>query len=129
MCALLVGLPDVNVIGVEDDDAQPLRVHVETTAVIAGCAGCGTKARSKERRQVKLVDLPAFGRAAVLVWRKRRWLPWGLCETGTFTEAHPATAAARSEVTDRAGRWMCRQVGEGRPVSAVAAALGWTGTR
>src|SRR5690606_27475232 len=26
--------------------------------------------------------------------------------------------------TDRAGRWMCRQVGDGRPVSAVASELG-----
>ena len=64
MCALLVGLPDVNVIGVEDDGRQPLRVHVETTTAIAGCAGCGTKAWSKGRRRVELVDLAAFGRPA-----------------------------------------------------------------
>ncbi len=31
MCALLVGLPDVNVLAVDDDDpTAPLRVHVET---------------------------------------------------------------------------------------------------
>jgi hypothetical protein len=34
MCALLVGLPDVNVIGVADVERQPLRVHVETNAFI-----------------------------------------------------------------------------------------------
>ena len=34
MCALLVGLPDVNVLAVDDTDpTAPLRVHVETAAV------------------------------------------------------------------------------------------------
>lgn len=125
MCALLVGLPDVTVIGVEDREGLPLRVHVETTAALVGCAGCGTRAWSKGRRRVELVDLPAFGRPAQLVWHKRRWCcPDASCETGTFTEAQPAIAAPRAGVTDRAGRWMCRQVGDGRPVSAVAAELG-----
>jgi transposase len=125
MCALLVGLPDVNVIGIEDDDGQPLRVHVETTTAIAGCAECGTRAWSKGRRRVELVDLAAFGRPAVLVWHKRRWCcPDASCEIATFTEAQPAIAAARAGVTDRAGRWMCRQVGRGRSVSAVADELG-----
>jgi len=125
MCALLVGLPDVNVIGVADHDDQPLRVHVESAAGVVGCAGCGSRAWSKGRRPVVLVDLPAFGRPAQLVWHKRRWCcPDGSCDVGTFTEAQPAIAAARAGVTDRAGRWMCRQVGEGRPVSAVANELG-----
>jgi len=125
MCALLVGLPDVNVIGVADVEGQPLRVHVETIVAVVGCAGCGTRAWSKGRRPVVLVDLPAFGRPSQLVWHKRRWCcPDRSCETGTFTEAQPAIAAARAGVTDRAGRWMCRQVGEGRPVSAVASELG-----
>lgn len=125
MCALLVGLPDVNVIGVADVEGQPLRVHVETNAFTVGCAGCGTRAWSKGRRQVELVDLAAFGRPAVLVWHKRRWCcPERSCDVGTFTESQPAIAAPRSGVTDRAGRWMCRQVGEGRPVSAVANELG-----
>jgi len=125
MCALLVGLPDVNVIGVEDDDGLPLRVHVETTGEIAGCTACGTRAWSKGRRPVTLVDLAAFGRPAQLVWHKRRWCcPERSCDTGTVTEAQPAIAGPRAGVTDRAGRWMCRQVGGGRAVSAVAAELG-----
>jgi transposase len=125
MCALLVGLPNVNMIGVQDHESQPLRVHVETTAVVVGCAGCGTRAWSKGPRPVELVDLPAFGRPTVLVWHKRRWCcPDSSCDVGTFTEAQPAIAAARAGVTDRAGRWMCRQIGEGRSVSAVASELG-----
>jgi transposase len=73
MCALLVCLPDVTVLGVEDKPGRPLGVHVETTAEVVGCAGCGTRAWVKDRPTVALVDLPAFGRPAVLVWRKRRW--------------------------------------------------------
>jgi len=43
---------------------------------------------------------------------------------GTITEVQPAIAAPLAGVTDRAGRWMTRQVGQGRPFSAVAAELG-----
>jgi hypothetical protein len=34
-------LPDVNVMGVEDDAGDPLRVHVETIVAVVGCAGAG----------------------------------------------------------------------------------------
>lgn len=125
MCALIVGLPEVHVLGVEDEPGRPLRVHVETTKTVMGCAACGVRAWLKDQRPVTLVDLAAFGRPAVLVWHKRRWrCPEPACQVATFTEAQPAIAAARAGVTDRAGRWMCRQVGGGRPVSAVAAELG-----
>ena len=125
MCALLVGLPAITVLGVEDEPGEPLRVHVETGATTVGCAACGTRAWLKDQRPVALVDLAAFGRPAVLVWHKRRRLcPETACETRTFTETQPAIAAARAGVTDRAGRWMTRQVGQGQPVSAVAAELG-----
>ncbi len=58
-------------------------------------------------------------RGGVLVNR-----PEPACEVATFTEQSPAIAAPRAGVTDRAGRWMTRQVGQGQPVSAVAAELG-----
>ena len=125
MCALLVGLPAITVLGVDDEPGGPLRVHVETVSIVVGCAGCGTRAWRKDQRPVALVDLAAFGRPAVLVWHKRRWrCPESSCEVKTFTETQPAIAAARAGVTDRAGRWMTRQVGQGQPVSAVAAELG-----
>lgn len=125
ICALIVGLPEIRVLGVDDEPGEPLRVHVETVAIVVGCAACGTRAWLKDQRPVALVDLPAFGRPAVLVWRKRRWLcPEPACGVKTFTETQPAIAAARAGVTDRAGRWMTRQVGQGQPVSAVAAELG-----
>jgi len=109
----------------DDAAAEPLRVHVETASRVVGCAGCGTRAWLKDRRPVALVDPAAFGRPAVLVWHKRRWrCPELSCEIGTFTEQQPAIAAALAGVTDRAGRWMTRQVGGGRAVSAVASELG-----
>jgi transposase len=125
MCALVVGLPAIAVVGVEDETGEPLRVHVETTAIVVGCSGCGTRAWLKDQRPVALVDLPAFGRPAVLVWHKRRWrCPEPGCDVATFTEQQPEIAAPRAGVTDRAGRWMTRQVGQGQPGSAVAAELG-----
>jgi transposase len=126
MCALLVGLPDITVVGVEDQPGEPLRIHVETTVEVTDCAGCGTRAWVKDRPTVELVDLPAFGRPAVLVWRKRRWrCPEAACPAGSWTERDPRIAPARGAMTDRAGRWVTGQVGrEGRTVAEVARQLG-----
>ena len=126
MCALLVGLPDVIVLGVVDEADRPLQVHVETVVGSVGCAGCGTRARVKDRAEVALVDLPAFGRPAVLVWHKRRWrCPDADCAAASWTEQAPAIAAVRARVTDRAGRWVTAQVGrDGRSVAEVARELG-----
>jgi len=130
MCALLVGLPEVNVLGVDDEPGGPLRVHVETTATVVGCAACGTRAWLRDQRPVALVDLPAFGRPAVLVWNKRRWrCPEAVCAAKTWTE-HSDHIDAQVVLTRRAGAEACRQVGENaRPVSGVAEELGvcwWT---
>jgi hypothetical protein len=75
---------------------------------------------------VALVDLPAFGRPAVLVWHKRRWrCPDPDCDVGSFTEIDARIAAPRARVTDRAGRWVTAQVGrDGRSVAEVARELG-----
>ena len=62
MCELLVGLPEMNVLGVVDVVDEMLRVHVETRVARAGCGSCGVIARVKERPVVELVDLPSFGR-------------------------------------------------------------------
>jgi hypothetical protein len=47
VCERLVGLPDVNVLAVDDQPGQPLRVHVETRRPRPACVGCGTPARVK----------------------------------------------------------------------------------
>jgi transposase len=126
-CELLVGLGDVNVLGIDDvDPDEPIRVHVETRRLRPGCERCDAPAVVKDRPLVELVDLPAFGRPARLVWRKHRWAcPDATCLIGTWTEQEPGIAAARLALTDRAGRWVTFQVGKhGRTVNEVASDLG-----
>ena len=72
VCELSVGLGDVEVLGVDDEAGEPLRVHVRRRAPRPGCVGCGGLLWSDGERSVALVDLPAFGRPARLVWHKRR---------------------------------------------------------
>ena len=124
MCELLVGLPAVNVLGVED--AGLLRVHVETDLERPHCRSCGGRVWVKDRPVVELVDLPCFGRRTRLVWRKHRWrCPERSCPVGSWTEEVPAIAAARLAMTDRAGRWSTEQTGRhGRTIEDVAADLG-----
>lgn len=61
MCELLVGLPELNVLGVEGVAARPLRVHIESRVEQAWCRSCGGRARVKDRAAVELVDLPCIG--------------------------------------------------------------------
>jgi transposase len=126
MCALLVALPDVTVLAVDDQAAQPIRVHVESLPEPAWCRGCGARARVKDRPVVELIDLACFGRAARLVWRKHRWCcPEPLCPTGSWTHVDERIAAPRVAMTARAGRWATIQVGRlGRSVNEVAEDLG-----
>ena len=41
VCELLVGLGDVEVLGVDDEAGRPLRVHVRCRTERPRCAGCG----------------------------------------------------------------------------------------
>ena len=126
MCELLVGLPDMNVLGVVDEVDEMLEVHVETRVDRTGCGRCGVVARVKERPVVVLVDLPCFGRPTRLVWHKRRWSCLEeSCPTGSWTEENPCIGAARMTMSDRAGRWVTEQVGRyARSVNEVAIELG-----
>jgi transposase len=126
VCELLVGLPDVTVLGVEDLAGGPIRVHVESRGGRPSCGECGTLAQVKDRPAVELVDLPVFGRPARLAWRKHRFrCPDPGCGMGTWTGEDRRIAAPRLGMTDRAGRWVTVQVGKlGRTVSEVARELG-----
>ena len=66
MCELLVGLPEVHVLGV--DKGQPLLIEVETTERIVGCALCGSIAVGKGRRVVELGPRRT-ARSLLLGWR------------------------------------------------------------
>ena len=125
VCELLVGLGDVEVLGVDDDTGELLRVHIRRRAPRPVCEFCGGPLWSDGERRVELVDLPAFGRPARLVWHKRRWrCTQRGCSAGTVTEQDREIAPPREKLTTRAGRWATRQAGRARPVGEVAAELG-----
>jgi len=126
MCELLVGLPDVTVLAVDDEAGLPLFVHVETRARRPGCSQFGVLAWVKDRPVVSLVDLAVFGRPARLVWHKFRWhCAEETCSGGSWTEDEPRIAAKRLMLSDRAGRWVTEQVGRrARTVNEIAVELG-----
>jgi transposase len=120
MCALLVGLPDVTVLGV-GEWPDWLRVVIAMRLAPSRC--CGVLAHRHGVRDVELVDLPVFGRPARLVWRKQRWR-CPACRRA-WTEQEPEIASSRCGLTTRAARWATVQVGRhGRSVSEVADDLG-----
>ena len=125
ICELLVGLPDVNVLGVIDEPGGALQVVIETRGTRPTCAQCAGVALIKDRPEVELVDLAAFGRPVRLVWRKQRWVCANdACAVGSWTGEDGRIAPARTAMTDRAGRWVTRQVGEhGRTVNELAGEL------
>ena len=125
ICELIVGLGDVEVLGVDDAPGGPLGVHIRTRSRPV-CGGCGGAVWSKGASPVGLVDLPAFGRPVRLVWHKWRWrCPAASCVVGSFTEVDEQIAPARAALTARAGRWATMAVGrDARPVADVAAELG-----
>ena len=121
MCAPLVGLPDVSVVGV-GDWPNWLRVVITTDFGRPSCR-CDGIVHRHGVREVVLVDLPVFGRPARLVWRKQRWR-CAMCRH-TWTVQYPRIASPRCQLTTRAGRWTTVQVGRhGRSVAEVAEDLG-----
>ena len=120
----LVGMPGFRLVAATEVDGE-LHQLVETTGTLVGCGGCGTRAVSKGRRDVRVRDLPAGGRPVVMVWSKRIWrCPDPDCEVASWSERSPAIAP-RASMTERARAEACRQVGEqNRSVACVARELG-----
>ena len=125
MVDLLVGLPDVNVLGI-DETGDELRLHIECRLGLVRCPDCGSGARLKDRYDVELVDLCCFGRRCITVWRKHRWHCRNeSCPVGSWITDDRRIASPRLLMTDRAGRWATFQVGHsGRSVNEVARELG-----
>ena len=126
VCELIVGLGDVDVLGVKDVPGEALAVHIRCRGARPRCGGCGGVVWSKGSEPVGLVDLPAFGRPVGLVWHKRRWqCPAVGCDVRSFVEIDERIAPPRGKLTSRAGRWATVQAGRfGRPVEHVADDLG-----
>jgi len=126
-CDLLVGLDGFHVLEVVRDEVG-LRVTVESPAAITGCGSCGVVAYSHGRREVRLVDLPGFGRPVTLIWRKRIWrCAEPKCTTRAFVEQHEDLAAPRALLTRRACWWAVNQLRrEHASVAGLARQLGTT---
>ena len=124
----LIGMEGFRLLAAGEVDGE-LHELVETTEEVIGCPGCGARALSKGRRNVRVRDLPAGGRRVVLVWRKRIWrCPDPDCDVGTWTERTEAIAP-RASMTERARAEACRQVGrQNRSVACVARdfGVGWS---
>jgi transposase len=123
---VLVGLPEVTVLGVVDVAGQPLVVHVEQAGVRPVCIGCGAVPVVKDREVFELIDLPYAGRQSRLHWRKIRWFcPDSECPMTSWTWRDPPYRRRPPGMTDRAGRWVTLQVGgNGRSVAEVADEVG-----
>ena len=126
MCEVLVGLGEVDLVGVEELSGDRLRVTIRSRGPRPVCGECGGRVWSKGDQPVRLVDLPAVGRPVRLRWHKRRWkCPEPTCGVNSFAEQDVSVAPQRALLTSRAGRWVTDQVGRsGRTVSEVAAELG-----
>jgi transposase len=107
------------------EDGDELIVAIETiNDAPVGCRACGTPARAKDRRRVRLRDAPVGDRPVQLVWHKRIWsCPDGDCATKTWTEQRPELALPRRVLTMRAATWTCARVAalEGTPASCARA--------
>jgi transposase len=116
--ALWFGASGFEVLDVAHSGSE-LVIAVETTATVVGCAGCGTRARAKDRRWVTLRDAPAGDLAVLVRWRKRIWsCPDPDCEVRTWTELADL-AEPRRVLTGRAEQWATNRIAalEGTPAS------------
>lgn len=126
VCEILLGLPEVTLLGVEDHEGGPLAVYIECSGTPPKCGKCGGPSWVKDRSLVELTDLPAFGRPVRLIWSKRRLKCTNVaCPQKSWAEENHHIAYPRLCMTDRAGRWVTAQVGKyARSVNEVAKDLG-----
>ena len=123
---ILVGLLDINLIGVEENVEGPLRIHIESRSSRPLCPICEGRVHQNGIRTVELVDLPVFGRNVFIIWHKRRWRCANKeCLQPSFCDSDERIAASRLRLSDRAGRWATQAVGlKRRSVTSVAKELG-----
>ena len=106
MCERLVGLGEVDLVGIDEVSDGPLEVVIRSRTPRPTCGAGGGPVWSKGERTVTVVDLPAFGRPLCLRWRKRRCVcPNGGCGVASFVEQDPGIAPERGLLTSRARRW------------------------
>jgi transposase len=121
--AALVGLKDVRVLRYERRGPH-VELMVEQTPGVVRCPSCAEVAQVKERPVVHYVDLPVYGTAMSLAWKKHRMRCVNAsCPKRTWVLEDHRIAAKNCLLTTRAAKWATVQVGGGRTVSEVAAEL------
>jgi transposase len=121
--AALVGLKDVVVLQYERRGPD-VELMIEQMPGVVRCPTCAGTAQVKDRPVVHYVDLPVYGRAMSLAWKKHRMLcPNGACPTKSWVLSDHRIAAKNCLLTTRAAKWATVQVGGGRTVSEVAKEL------
>jgi transposase len=119
----LVGLKDVEVLAYERRGPH-VELMVEQVPGEVFCPECATRSQVKERPVVRYVDLPVYGVAMSLAWKKHRMAcVKPMCPKKTWVLEDHRIAAKNCLLTTRAAKWATVQVGGGRTVSEVAAEL------
>ena len=120
----LVGLKDVRVLHYQRSGPD-VELVIEQVVGTVACPACGGPAQVKERPVVRYVDLPVYGTAMSLAWKKHRMRCTSTgCAKRTWVLEDHRIAAKDCLLTTRAAKWATVQVGTGRTVSEVAAELG-----
>jgi transposase len=119
----LVGLKDVRVLRCERNGPD-VELTIEQVLDEVRCPSCARVAQVKERPVVRYVDLPVYGVAMRLSWKKHRMCcPSVRCPTTSWTVSDHRIAAKNCLLTTRAAKWATVQVGTGRTVLEVATEL------
>ena len=119
----LVGLKDVQVVRYERHGPN-VELMVEQVPGDVFCPTCGARAQVKERPVVHYVDLPVYGTAMSLAWKKHRMRCTNAdCTRQSWVLSDHRIAAKNCLLTTRAAKWATVQVGTGRTVSEVAGEL------
>lgn len=75
--AVLIGMPDFVVQAATEEDGE-VWLLVETVATVMGCAGCGTRAKAKGRRDTPVRSVATNGHRPALHRLERKMVP---CQT------------------------------------------------
>ena len=119
----LVGLKDVKVLHYERHGPN-VELMIEQVTGVVLCPTCGGRAEVKERPVVHYVDLPVYGVAMRLAWKKHRMQCVNAqCPKKSWVLTDHRIAAKNCLLTTRAAKWATVQVGTGRTVSEVAGEL------
>jgi len=120
---IIVGLSDINLLGVKENNEGPLRIHIECRGMRPLCPTCGGRVHQNGLRITELVDLPAFERNIFIIWHKRRWrCALKECLQPSFSDNDPRITESRLRLRNRASMWATQAVGlERRSVSWLCA--------